>query len=56
MIAPAKTGKEVIRRTEVTANAQIIKGRRSKERAAVRDPIIVVRKLIEPIIEEIPAK
>jgi len=43
--------------TAVTANAQSIKGRRSSEtNLVVREQIIVVRKLILPKIEEIPAK
>jgi len=57
VIAPAKTGKLVIRRTEVTATAHKNKGRRSIEiTLVVREQIIVVKKLILPKIEEIPAK
>ena len=56
VIAPARTGREVIKRTEVTARAQSIRGRRSIETSlVVREQMIVVRKLIEPKIEEIPA-
>jgi len=41
----------------VTPNAQIIKGKRSIETIlVVREQIIVVKKLILPKIEEIPAK
>jgi hypothetical protein len=55
-MAPAKTGREVINRREVTARAHSIRGRRSIERTfVVREQIIVVKKLIEPRIEEIPA-
>jgi len=45
----------VIRRIAVTAKAQSIRGRRSKEILfVVREQIIVVRKLILPRIEETP--
>lgn len=57
MIAPAKTGRLVTRRIDVTANAHSIRGIRSREMAfAVREQMIVVKKLILPKIEEIPAK
>ena len=57
MIAPAKTGRLVIKRTAVIERAQSIRGIRSKEIAlAVREQIIVVKKLILPKIEEIPAR
>jgi hypothetical protein len=57
VIAPAKTGSLVIRRTAVIERAQSIRGRRSREIAlAVREQITVVKKLILPRIEEIPAK
>lgn len=57
VIAPASTGKLVINKTAVTEMAHSIKGIRSKEIAlVVREQIIVVRKLILPRIEEIPAK
>jgi hypothetical protein len=57
VIAPAKTGRLVINKIAVTAKAQIIKGIRSIEISlVVRLQIIVVRKLILPKIEEIPAK
>jgi hypothetical protein len=56
VIAPARTGKLVTKRTAVTARAQIIKGIRSIEIClVVREQIIVVKKLILPKIEEIPA-
>jgi hypothetical protein len=56
-MAPAKTGSLVISNTAVTANAQSIRGRRSREtNLVVREQIIVVRKLILPRIEEIPAR
>jgi hypothetical protein len=55
-MAPAKTGREVMRRREVTARAQSMRGRRSIEITfVVREQMIVVKKLIEPKIEEIPA-
>jgi hypothetical protein len=57
VIAPAKTGRLVIRRTAVMAIAHNISGMRSNEMALeVREQIIVVRKLILPRIEEIPAR
>lgn len=57
VIAPAKTGKLVISRTAVTAMAHNIKGIRSNEISlVVREQIIVVKKLILPRIEEIPAR
>lgn len=57
VIAPAKTGKLVINKTAVTEIAQSIKGIRSNEIAlVVREQMIVVKKLILPKIEEIPAK
>ena len=57
VIAPAKTGNLVIRRTAVTEMAQSIRGIRSREMTlVVREQIIVVRKLILPRMEEIPAK
>lgn len=57
MIAPANTGSLVISKTAVTAIAQSIRGKRSRETSlVVREQIIVVRKLILPKIEEIPAK
>lgn len=56
VIAPARTGRLVISRTEVTAIAQIIRGMRSNEMSeAVREQTIVVKKLILPKMEEIPA-
>jgi hypothetical protein len=57
VIAPASTGNLVIKRTAVTEIAQSIRGIRSREiDLEVREQIIVVRKLILPRIEEIPAK
>jgi hypothetical protein len=56
VMAPARTGRLVTRSTEVTAIAQIIRGRRSMLiNLVVREQIIVVRKLILPKMEEIPA-
>jgi len=55
VIAPAKTGNLVTNKIAVT-KAQSIKGIRSKEIIlVVREQIIVVKKLILPKIEEIPA-
>jgi hypothetical protein len=55
-MAPANTGRLVISKIAVTAKAQSINGIRSKEIIfVVREQIIVVRKLILPKIEEIPA-
>jgi hypothetical protein len=57
VIAPAKTGNLVIRRIAVTEMAQSIRGIRSREiTLVVREQTIVVRKLILPRIDEIPAK
>jgi hypothetical protein len=57
VIAPAKTGRLVIRRIAVRLVAQRKRGRRSIETAfLVREQITVVKKLILPKIEEIPAK
>jgi hypothetical protein len=57
VIAPAKTGSLVTKRTAVTERAQSIRGIRSREiTLVVREQIIVVRKLILPRIEEIPAR
>jgi hypothetical protein len=56
-MAPAKTGSLVIRRTAVTATDHKNNGNRSKEIIfVVREQIIVVRKLILPRIDEIPAR
>lgn len=56
MIAPARTGREVISKTAVTATLHKNRGMRSREIClVVRLQIIVVRKLIEPRIEETPA-
>jgi hypothetical protein len=47
----------VIKRTAVTEMAHNMRGRRSKEMdLEVREQIIVVKKLILPRIEEIPAR
>jgi len=57
VIAPARTGSLVIRRTAVIETAQRNKGRRSRDTIlVVREQITVVRKLILPKIEETPAK
>ena len=57
MIAPARTGKLVMSKIAVTERAQSIRGIRSSEiLLVVREQTIVVRKLILPKIEEIPAK
>ena len=57
VIAPAKTGNLVIKRIAVTEMAQSIRGIRSREiTLVVREQTIVVRKLILPRMEEIPAR
>jgi len=57
VIAPARTGKLVTSRIAVMDKAQSSKGKRSKEISlVVREQIIVVRKLILPRIDEIPAR
>ena len=57
VIAPARTGKLVTSRIAVIDKAQSSKGKRSKEISlVVREQIIVVRKLILPRIDEIPAR
>jgi hypothetical protein len=57
VIAPAKTGSLVINKTAVIATDQRKRGRRSRLIIeAIRETKIVVRKLILPMIEEIPAK
>ena len=57
VIAPARTGKLVTSRMAVIDRAQSSKGKRSKEISlVVREQIIVVRKLILPRIDEIPAR
>jgi len=57
VIAPANTGKLVINRTAVTEIAHKRRGKRSKDASfVVREQIIVVRKLMLPKIDEIPAK
>ena len=56
-MAPARTGKLVIKRMAVTEMAQSMRGMRSREITfVVREQMIVVRKLMLPRIEEIPAK
>jgi len=57
VIAPAKTGSLVIKRIAVIATAHKKRGKRSSEIIlVVREHKIVVKKLILPKIEEIPAK
>jgi len=57
VIAPARTGKLVTSRTAVIDIAHRSKGKRSKEISlVVREQIIVVRKLILPRMDEIPAR
>jgi hypothetical protein len=57
VIAPAKTGNLVTRRSAVIDKAHNIRGIRSREISfVVREHKIVVMKLILPKIEEIPAK
>jgi hypothetical protein len=56
-MAPARTGSLTIRRTAVMATDHRKRGRReSLKELLIRDTMIVVRKLILPRIEEIPAK
>jgi len=56
VIAPARTGRLVTRRTEVIKRAHSIRGRRDMDtNLVVREQKIVVKKLILPRIEEIPA-
>jgi len=57
VIAPANTGRLVIKRIAVIESAHKKRGRRSKEIIlVVREQIIVERKLILPKIDETPAK
>jgi len=56
VIAPARTGRERRRRKAVRRTDQAKRGIISKERPADRILIIVVIKLIEPRIEETPAR
>lgn len=56
VIAPAKTGKDKRRSTVVITAAQTNNGTRSSRRPFQRILITVVIKLIEPKIDEIPAK
>jgi len=57
VIAPAKTGSLVIKRIAVTDKAHKSKGKRSREtNLVVREHTIVVKKLILPKIDEIPAR
>lgn len=56
VIAPAKTGRERRRRTVVIFTAQTNRGIRSSRNPSLRILITVVMKLIEPRIEEAPAK
>lgn len=56
-MAPARTGRLTISRTAVIATDHKNRGRRASLNAAdMRDTKIVVRKLILPRIEEIPAR
>lgn len=55
VIAPAKTGKERRRRMVVIKTDQINRGIRSRVRSLIRIFMIVVIKLIDPRIDEIPA-
>lgn len=57
VIAPAKTGNLVISKTAVIATDHKKRGKRERVNLLViRDTKIVVKKLILPRIEEIPAK
>jgi hypothetical protein len=57
VIAPAKTGNLTIKRTAVIATDHKNNGKRAKlNEEVIRDTKIVVKKLILPRIEEIPAK
>lgn len=56
VIAPANTGRDSRSRIVVTLSDQTNKGARSNRSPVVRMLIIVVIKLIEPRIEEVPAK
>jgi len=56
VIAPAKTGRERRRRKAVNKTDQTKRGMISRDRPLPRILAIVVMKLMEPKIEEIPAK
>jgi hypothetical protein len=57
VIAPARTGRLTIRRTAVMATDHRKRGRRaSLSDEVIRETRIVVKKLILPKIDEIPAK
>jgi len=57
VIAPAKTGNLTINRTAVIATDHRNSGRRDRESIEdIRETKIVVKKLILPRIDEIPAK
>ena len=57
MIAPARTGRLTINKTAVIATDHKNKGRRASLRDEdMRDTKIVVKKLILPKMEEIPAR
>lgn len=56
MIAPARTGRERRRRTVVIFTAQTNSGMRSSRIPSLRMLITVVMKLIEPRIEDAPAR
>lgn len=56
VIAPARTGRERRRSTVVIFTAQTNKGIRSSRIPSLRILMTVVMKLIEPRIEEAPAR
>lgn len=57
VMAPAKTGRLTISKTAVIATDQRNRGRRDRLiRESMRETKMVVRKLILPKIDEIPAK
>jgi len=57
VIAPARTGRLVTKRSAVIDKAQSIRGIRSRDISlVVREHRTVVKKLILPRIEEIPAR
>ena len=56
MIAPARTGRERRRRTVVITTAQTKRGIRSSRMPSIRILATVLIKLIEPKIEEAPAR
>lgn len=56
VMAPARTGSENTKRKAVTTSDHTNRGIRSERTALCRMFFTVVRKLIEPRIEEAPAK